>query len=290
MLNYSTTLSVVIPCYNDGLYISEAVNSIFSIRNCNVETIIVDDGSTDRQTILALSMLENEGYTIIRQVNSGPGRARNTGVAAAKGRIILPLDADNRVRPDGVARAIAVFDRHPDVDVVYGDVEFFEGRTGIERVPDFDLPRLLSWNYVYASSLFRKTSWERFGGFDNDRATQGYEDWDFWCRIACNGGMFHHVHEILHEYRVRGDSFGGQVAANRERTLSVLNHIRSKRVQVSMGDYLNAFNSWDAVVNAIRQQPARTLVILLAKAFFPSLWGSWISRKKLSPLHSQESV
>ena len=215
-------------------------------------------------------------------MNSGPGRARNTGVTAASGRFILPLDADNRVRPEGVTRAIDFLERNPDVDVVYGDVEFFGGKTGVESVPDFDLRRLLTWNYIYASSLFRKTSWERFGGFDDDRATQGYEDWDFWCRIAFNGGKLYHVHEILHEYRVRTDSFGAEVAANREQTLSVLNHIRSKRVQVSMGDYLNAFNSWDAVVDALRKQPAKTLVILLAKTYSPNCCKSWLSRQRSS--------
>lgn len=269
----NTVISIVIPCYNDGQYLLEAIESVGKIQQGRNEIIVVNDGSKDQATLDVLSTVERLGHQVIHQTNSGPGRARNQGVSAAKGRYILPLDADNRLCPEAVDRCVEILERDPAVDVVYGDVEFFDGKSGRECVPDFDLRRLLVWNYIYASSLFRKSTWERFGGFDDDRATQGFEDWDFWCRIACGGGKLYHANEILHEYRVRKDSFGADVASNRARTLAILRHIRSQKIEVSMGDYLNAFQSWDSVIEQFRGRPFKTLASLIVQSYFPKAYA-----------------
>lgn len=271
-------ISIVIPCYNDGQFLLEAIQSVEPIQPGHHEIIVVNDGSTDQTTLDVLATVEQRGHQVIHQANSGPGRARNRGVSAAKGRHILPLDADNRLRPAAIDRSIEILDRDPGIDVVYGDVEFFDGKTGRDRVPEFDLRRLLVWNYIYASSLFRKSTWERCGGYDEDRATQGFEDWDFWCRIACSGGNFHYANEVLHEYRVRKDSFGSEVAAQRSRTEAILRHIRAKKVEVSMGQYLDAFQSWEPVVEKLRTQPLKTLASLAARTYFPKAYAHRMTR------------
>lgn len=272
-------ISIVIPCYNDGQFLLEAIESVKEVQHGRHEIIVVDDGSTDRGTLDVLSNVEQLGHQVIHQINSGPGRARNQGVSAAKGCYILPLDADNRLRPAAVDRCVEILDRDPELDVVYGDVEFFGDKSRLERVPDFDLRRLLVWNYIYASSLFRKSTWERMGGLDEDKETQGFEDWDFWCRIACNGGKLYHAREVLHEYRVRDDSFGTGVAAQRARTEAILRHIRDKKVEVSMGQYLDAFQSWDPVVEKVRKAPLKTLTKLLQQAYFPQALAGQLAHK-----------
>lgn len=280
--NHDTILiSIVIPCYNDGQFLLEAIQSVEEVQQGCHEIIVVNDGSTDQATLDVLSKVEQLGHQVIHQTNSGPGRARNQGVTVAKGAYILPLDADNRLRPAAIDRAVETLNRNPELDVIYGDVEFFGDKSGPERVPDFDLRRLLGWNYIYASSLFRKSTWERLGGFDEDRETQGFEDWDFWCRIACNGGKLYHAGEVLHEYRVRNDSFGSGVAAQRARTEAILRHIRAKKVEVSMGQYLNAFESWETVVEKLRERPLKTLAGLFAQTYFPSTYAKRLARNKI---------
>jgi glycosyltransferase involved in cell wall biosynthesis len=271
-------ISIVIPCYNDGQFLLEAIQSVEQNQQGRHEIIVVNDGSKDPTTLEVLSTVEQRGHQVLHLTNGGPGRARNRGVSVAKGRHILPLDADNRLRPAAMDRAVEILDRDPAVDVVYGDVEFFEGKSGRESVPDFDLRRLLVWNYIYASSAFRKSTWERFGGFDEDKATQGFEDWDFWCRIACGGGKFYHIDDILHEYRVRKDSFGAEVAAQRARTLAILGHIRAKKIEVSMGQYLDAFQTWEPVVEQFRKQPLKTLTGLVARTYFPKAYSRRLAR------------
>lgn len=271
-------ISIVIPCYNDGQFLLEAIRSVKEVQQGRHEIIVVNDGSTDPVTLEALSKVEELGHRVIHQANSGPGRARNQGVSAARSNYILPLDADNRLRPAAIDSAVDLLDRNPDVDVVYGDVQFFGDNSGRDNVPEFDLRRLLVWNYIYASSLFRKSTWERFGGLDEDRETQGFEDWDFWCRIACGGGKLHHAGEVLHEYRVRTDSFGTGVAAQRARTEAILSHIRAKKVEVSMGQYLDAFQSWDPVVEKFRKAPLKTLTSLLTQTYFPQAHARRLAR------------
>lgn len=269
MNSETVTLSIVIPCYNDGQFLLEAIESVVKNQHVRHEIIVVNDGSTDLATLEALSTVEKRGYQVLYLQNGGPGRARNRGVVAAQGRYILPLDADNRLRPAALDRIIEIMDRDPAIDVLYGDVEFFGDKTGRERVPEFDLRRLLVWNYIYASSAFRKSTWERFQGFDEDRATQGFEDWDFWCRIACGGGNLKRVDEALHEYRVRKNSFGAEVASQRARTLAILRHIRSKKIEITMGQYLEAFQTWDPVVEQLRAKPVKTVAALIGRTFFP---------------------
>lgn len=277
-MSSSLTISIVIPCYNDGQFLLEAIQSVAGVQQGRHEIIVVNDGSTEQVTLDVLSTVEQLGHQVIHQANSGPGRTRNRGIAAAKGGYILPLDADNRLRPAAIDRAVELLDRHPDFDVVYGDVQFFGDKAGRDCVPEFDLRRLLVWNYIYASSLFRKSTWERFGGLDEDRETQGFEDWDFWCRIACGGGRLYHAREVLHEYRVRNDSFGTGVAAQRARTEAILRHIRAKKVEVSMGEYLDAFQSWEPVMEKLRKAPLKTLTKLLAQTYFPQASARRLAR------------
>src|SRR6516225_3670116 len=89
-------VSIVIPCYNHGTMLREALASVEQVRNENLlEVIIVDDGSCDPETIRILKGAAEAGYCVVPQANRGSGAARNTGIRLAKGEFILPLDSDN---------------------------------------------------------------------------------------------------------------------------------------------------------------------------------------------------
>lgn len=118
-------ISVIIPCFNHGKYINEAIESLLlDENNYSTEIIIVDDGSTDLNTIQELEILRNKGFTVIKQVNGGPAKARNTGIAIAKGKYILPIDADNKIKIDYINKSIPFLETNH-YDIVYAKPIFW---------------------------------------------------------------------------------------------------------------------------------------------------------------------
>jgi glycosyltransferase involved in cell wall biosynthesis len=102
-------VSIVIPCYNAGAMLREALASVEQVRNANLlEVIVVDDGSSEAETRKILSELEQTDYRVVPQPNRGLGVARNAGIRLAKGEFILPLDSDNRVRGVYINEAVSV--------------------------------------------------------------------------------------------------------------------------------------------------------------------------------------
>jgi|GEM_PF-290482 len=221
----SVKASVIIPCFNQGEFLVGAIASAEESINVDYEIIIIDDGSTDPKTQRILVSLEASGYRIIRQQNQGLANARNRGISIAKGQYILPLDADNRIRPDYLCKAIDILEHSPQVGIVYGDLEYFGEQTGIRNVPDFNLDILLIENYIDACAVIRKTVWESCGGYDaNIPDKLGYEDWDLWLSASEQGWQFHHIAEVLFDYYVRSHSMVSacKIPANRRRLIQYL--------------------------------------------------------------------
>ncbi|MFH0907454.1 MAG: glycosyltransferase [bacterium] len=198
-------MSIIIPCYNDGRFLPDALASIEACSDKVHETIVINDGSTDPATLECLATLEPRGIRVLHGPHLGISSACNRGIREAVGEFILPISADNRIRPEYITRSIDVLDAAPDVGVVYGDPELFGDRTGHQVLPDFDLHQLHVTNYIDSSAVFRKAVWDDVGGYDTG-LQHGYEDWDFWLAVARKGWKFHHIPEVMFDYRVRADS------------------------------------------------------------------------------------
>ena len=213
-------VSIVIPCHNHGVMLREALASVEEVRNENLlEVIIVDDGSSDAETIRILKEVTDAGYKVVSQPNLRVSAARNTGIRLARGEFILPLDNDNRLRDVYLKEGVKLLKDNPGIGVIYADAEYFGEKTGRWHVQEFDLLSLIRKNFIDACALYRKALWEQVGGYDEQMPWMGLEDWDFWLRVACHGGSFFHLPEIGFEYRVRADSliartigFDGRVA------------------------------------------------------------------------------
>ena len=133
-------VSVIIPCYNHGQYIKEAIQSVEECREKDLyEIIILNDGSTDKYTIEILQELANAGYNVINQANQGLGAARNNAIRMARGKYILPLDSDNKIYPEYIYESIKILDAEPGIAMVYGDWEYFGEKTGRHSVGEFIL-------------------------------------------------------------------------------------------------------------------------------------------------------
>jgi Glycosyl transferase family 2 len=198
-------VSVVVPCFNHGEFLIEAVASVEeSAGHHPVEIVIVNDGSTEAHTLDVLAGLSRLGYRVLDRENGGLPSARNFGAAATTGRYIVPLDADNRLRPGFISAAIGALDADPAAGVFYSDRFDFGLRNAAVRVPEFDLALLLRGNYIDACAVVRREVWDQVAGWDTNLSN--WQDWDLWIGAAERGWRFVHWPEMGFDYRVRPDS------------------------------------------------------------------------------------
>ncbi len=199
-------VSVVIPLYNYADYVLEALDSVHAQTLERLDLIVVDDGSTDDgvQAVLDWAATNAGRFTrllVLRhRANAGLGPARNTGFAAAETPFVLPLDADNRLRPDAAAALLACLDDGRGTAFAYPAIQSFDGDDSVFGRHPFSAARLVGGNYVDAMALVAKWAWAAAGGYDHVRF--GWEDYDFWCRLV-ELGLWGTAHpEVLAEYRV----------------------------------------------------------------------------------------
>lgn len=215
-----TILSVIIPCFNHGIYIEKAIESVLAFKNHSlIEIIIVNDGSTDKLTNDVLNGIDHPIVTVLNQQNSGLAKARNNGIKMAKGEYILPLDSDNYIDPEYIEKSIVVLKKYENVGVVYSDMYVFKDGTSEFSKPEsynVDLKYLIFGKTIDACAVFRKRVWEKLGGYDENMPVMGYEDWDFWIRALEKGIKFHHFDEALFYYRDVPVSMLKNVGKNKE--------------------------------------------------------------------------
>lgn len=210
-------VSVVMPCRNDGATLHEAVASIGLEAQPQVELIVVDDGSDDAQTLRALEALESQGVRVLRTAGEGPSAARNAGIRAARGRYILPLDADDRIEPAYIPAAKAVLDADPACGAVYCHADLFGAASGPWMLPEYSPERMLVENVVFVTAMFRKEDWANVGGFRTDMR-DGLEDYDFFLGLLESGKTIRQLPDVCFHYRVKPQSRTTRLLGNAEAT------------------------------------------------------------------------
>jgi len=196
-------VSVVIPCYNPTEMLREALASVWEQTYRPLEVILVNDGADSVEGRRLLRSLAGQVTRYIEQPNQGLSAARNTGFRTAEGPHVLPLDADDRLKPTAIAACVQALEAHPEAAFVYPDYEVFGDTRYVERLPEYNLFRLLDENILIYASLIRRADWEEAGGYDESMRL-GYEDWDFWLRLAERERFGHHLGQVLFEYRKHG--------------------------------------------------------------------------------------
>lgn len=209
-------ISVIIPCYNDGQFLPDALASVHLHEHPQAEVIVVDDGSDDPQTLRMLEGIASPQVTVRHIAHGGPAAARNEGIRLAKGKYILPLDVDDRIEPEYLDRAKAVLDENPSVGVVYCHADLFGGATGRWRLPDYSFDRMLVQSVVFITAMFRKTDWESVGGFQTDMR-HGMEDYDFFIGLLALGREIRQLPEVYFHYRIREGSRTARYSADPEK-------------------------------------------------------------------------
>jgi glycosyltransferase involved in cell wall biosynthesis len=201
-------LSVIIPTYNSGALLGEAVRSIGDPGPTG-EILIVDDGSTDGSVA---QVADHPGVRVLSQANGGPGAARNRAIAAARGNLIAFLDADDIWLP-GRTTALLTAARSPAADLLYADYRVRNLTTGGVRdvvCPGFPEPAaaaLFRHNLLCTSAVAaRRTAIVEAGGFRSD--LRFGEDWDLWLRLT-EAGTIAKLPGYASEYRERPGSLAG---------------------------------------------------------------------------------
>lgn len=195
-----TKVSVIIPCYNQGEFLKEAVDSVLASDYKNIEIIIVNDGSDDGITEKVLESINHPLVKIIHQQNQGLPSARNNGINASSGKYILPLDADDKIHPSYISKAVKILDNKPDIGVVYCNYQIFGDYEMEEKIPVCTPITFLLRNICVVCSMFRKDDFIKVKGY-KDEMKDGYEDWEFWVSMYENGVKFEKINETLFYYR-----------------------------------------------------------------------------------------
>lgn len=195
-------VSVIMPCYNDGIYIEEAIDSVKKQTYKNWEIIIIDDGSDDENTINILDNINDKRITILHTEHLRPAGARNYGIKHAHGTYILPVDSDDKIAPTYMEKAVREIESDDKIGVVYCEADLFGEKKGKWDLPKYSFETMLLDNVVFVTALFYREDWEKLGGF-NTNMKAGMEDYDFWIGILSLGREIYQIPEILFHYRIK---------------------------------------------------------------------------------------
>lgn len=200
-MDESPLLSVVIPCFNYGDYLGQAIDSALAQTYRRVEVIVVDDGSTDDTEAVALSYGDRIRY--VRQANAGPEAARNNGIRMAGGDCIVCLDADDTLDEQFLAKCSSVLRTHPEAGFVYTQRRSIGRLTGDSSFPPYDVGALKKANFIPVCALIR-SSVLRDHPFD-EQFKGVCEDWHFFLTLAEHGIHGVLLDEPLFTYRTHLD-------------------------------------------------------------------------------------
>lgn len=256
--NSQPLISVVIPFYNDGEYIDEAVDSILEQTYTHIEIIIVNDGSTDPKSIEKLANYQRPKTKVLHKENGHLASARNYGIRYARGEYVLLLDADDKFEKTFIEKAKSILDNNKNAAAVSAYAELFGRLNNI--IVSFDggtADNFVFRNNAVACALIRKRVWEEVGGYNEDMQ-EGFEDWDFWLSVTQKGWEIKIIPEPLFKYR--------------QKTTSMLQDSQKKRpelIRFLVQRHEEVFR--EHVVKAIYE---RELMILKLKQNFATIQSS----------------
>jgi len=247
-------VSIVIPCYNQGDYLEETVQSVLKSTYRPIEIIIVNDGSKDDSLKVAFQLKDQyPEVKVMDQPNGGVAKARNTGINSASGTYILPLDGDDLISTDYLEKSVEVLAREPEVKVVYCQaVKFNASRQKPWKLKAFSRNRLARDNMIFVASLFRKSAFEAVGGFSEDMI-MGREDWEFWIKMLKDGGAVVQLPFIGFYYRLTPQSKRKKTGTNQKKRerIAYLNARHASFFEKELNGPLRFQRTWSKPYNTL---------------------------------------
>jgi glycosyltransferase involved in cell wall biosynthesis len=241
------TVSVVIPCFNQARYLRHAISSALSQSHAPLECIVVDDGSTDETAEVA----EVLHARVIKQANRGVSAARNAGLAAARGELIVFLDADDELLPNALEREAGALAGMPDIVAVVTRCEAMdEAGTPLAVAhhtidPDNLYRDWLSSNFVWTpgAAMFRRAPLAEIGGFAHDLGPAA--DYALYLRLA-RDHRIGFIEGSVVRYRQHGASMSRDPALMLRATLEAVRREEREGPVWARGDARRARRAWCA--------------------------------------------
>ncbi len=230
---------VIIPLYNYEQYVGEALDSVAQQTLPVLDLVIVDGFSTDNSLAVALEWAKRNADRFNRIVvaqndaNYGLGYCRNSGFDLAEAPYVLCLDADNKLLPDCCTELLHVI-QQTEAAYVYPAIQHFGASSKVMCNEPFSAQRFVAGNYVDAMALVSKEAWAMVGGVDHVR--HGWEDYDFWCRIAEAGLPGQNCPTVLAQYRVHATSMMTQQTTVIENYRRLMDNFQARHPWVSLID------------------------------------------------------
>lgn len=219
--NPHSLVSIIIPCYKQGEFLAEALESVIAQTYQNWECLVINDGSPDNTKKICLKFCALDSrIQYFSQDNAGVCEARNLGLSQANGEFILPLDADDTIQPTYIEKALARFTMFPETDIVYCDAEYFGVKSGIWDLANYSFGRILCDNCIFCSAVIRRKCFSGTTKYDKSMAL-GFEDWDLYLQILLPNSVVFKISEPLFQYRIKTDS--------RTTALNVTDEIKTRR-------------------------------------------------------------
>ncbi|MBR1593967.1 MAG: glycosyltransferase [Alloprevotella sp.] len=247
------TVSIVIPAYNMEAYLAETLESVLaSDYSGGLEVIVVNDGSTDDTERIARSFAERDSRIhLINAPNGGACRARNRGISESRGKYIFPVDADNTIEPWLVSALAEVIEQDESIKVVCPRADFFGDRSGEWKLPDFRLRLLARKNMIDTCAMFRRTDWERVGGYQEEIPTR--EDWVFWISVLKDGGRVVRLPRIGFHYRIRSNSKRVTRRNRLPEVIRSLNRLYPDFYERELRGPLRQHRTWSRLLNTLHR-------------------------------------
>lgn len=200
-------VSIIIPFHNLGRYLPDTIKSCINQSYPHLEIIVINDGTDEPYSIMVLNKMKQlykERVKFIDQRNRGVSAARNNGIKASSGDYVCCLDADDKIEPDYIKKAIVGFSCDEKPDIVTCWIRLIGERHEILKIFDFNPVKVLAFGGIPLSSVIKKTVWEKVGGYG--QYMDGYEDWEFWVKAISHGFKWKLIEEPLIIYRQRKKS------------------------------------------------------------------------------------
>jgi len=205
-MNSSPLVSIIIPCYNQAKFLQETLQSVNHQTYSNWECIIINDGSPDNTEEIALEWCYKDvRFKYFKKENGGLSSARNFGILHARGDLILPLDADDKISKNYLSISVEVISKNQGSVIVYGECHYFGSINGLCTLPKYDAVSFLLKNQIHCSGIFYKRDWDKIGGYD-EKMKLGNEDWEFWIRMIELGSKVIYCNDMQFYYRQKPNS------------------------------------------------------------------------------------
>lgn len=242
-------VSIIVPCYNQAQYLDECLNSVLDQLYSNWECIIINDGSTDHTEVVAKKWQDKDNrIKYLSKKNGGLSAARNSGISIARGQLILPLDADDKINFNYILQAVNAFEKDSTLKLVYCNAEKFGDESGLWNLPPFSLYNLSQNNLIFPCAMYKKQDWEMIGGYDKNMI-YGWEDWEFWISLLKNGGSVKKLDFVGFYYRIKAVSMLKSI--DDEKGAYLLNYLSIKHADFFVEHY-GSFKSLSQEIDRVK--------------------------------------